>query len=156
MTDKENKTVKVIGRAEIVRFPLLGDHKVHARIDSGARTSAIWGSASVKDSVLHVFFFGDESNEYTFETFGRQAVASSNGHIDKRYTIKMPVVLKGKRIFATFTIANRSTQVYPVLIGRNVLRGKFIVDVTLGKTLSSKEQSKIKDLEKLVEEEDGK
>lgn len=150
------KEYKTIGRAEIVRFPLLGEQKVYARIDSGARTSAIWGDAAVRDGVLEVTFFGDATQVYTFTHYGRQAVASSNGHIDKRFTIKIPVVLKGKRILATFTIANRSTQVYPVLIGRNVLRGKFIVDVKLGKTLKSQESAKIKDLKTIVEEEGGK
>ena len=33
---------------------------------------------------------------------------------------------------ATFTLADRSTQVYPVLIGRATLNGKFIVDVQKG------------------------
>lgn len=148
-----SKEYKTIGRAETVRFPRLGEQKVHARIDSGARTSAIWGSAVVKNGTLHVSFFGDESKVYEFGSYGRQAVASSNGHIDKRFTIKMPVVLKGKRILATFTIANRSTQVYPVLIGRNVLRGKFVVDVKLGKSLVKQERAKIKALETLIEKE---
>lgn len=146
-------TKKIIGRSEIVRFPVLDEQKVHARIDSGARTSAIWGSAYVNEGVLHVTFFGQEDNTYQFNDYGRQAVASSNGHIDKRYTIKMPVVLKGKRVLATFTIADRSSQVYPVLIGRNVLRGKFVVDVTLGKTLNVKEKEKIRALNTLIEKE---
>ena len=146
-------TKKTIGRSEIVRFPVLDEQKVHARIDSGARTSAIWGSAYQQDGVLYVTFFGSDGTPYTFDDFGRQAVASSNGHIDKRYTIKMPVVLKGRRILATFTIADRSSQVYPVLIGRNVLRGKFVVDVTLGKTLDLKEKEKIRALNTLIDKE---
>lgn len=151
MVQEDNK--KIIGRSEIVRFPDLHDQKVHARIDSGARTSAIWGRARLNNGVLYVSFFGSDAEEYEFTDFGRQAVASSNGHIDKRFTIKMPVVLHGKRIRATFTIADRSSQVYPILIGRNILRGKFIVDVTLGKTLKVEEKEKIRSLKTLIDKE---
>lgn len=148
---KEKKTV---GRAELIRFPDLGDEKVHARIDSGARTSAIWGNARVENGQLIVHFFGDTSKAYTFGSFGKMAVASSNGHIDKRFTVKLLVVIKGRKVRATFTIADRKTQVYPVLVGRNVLRGKFVVDVTLGKTLKTAEKEKIAALQTLVEKEE--
>lgn len=151
-----DSTKKVIGRAETVRFPELDDQTVYARIDSGARTSAIWGSAVINDrEELEVVFFDDKTRVYTFSSFGRQAVASSNGHIDKRYTIRILVALKGKKIRATFTIANRKTQVYPVLIGRNVLRGKFIVDVKRGKVMGGAEKDRISYLQSIVEEENA-
>jgi len=142
------KEKKVIGRAEAVRFPEQNDISAHARIDSGARTSAIWGEAKVNsDGQLEVSFFGDTSKVFTFPEYGRLAVATSTGHIDKRFTIRLLVVIKGKKIRATFTIANRETQVYPVLIGRNVLRGKFIVDVKVGKALKSAEKKRIESLQ---------
>ncbi len=144
---------KLIGRAERVRFPELGEAKVHARIDSGARTSAIWGDAAVNaQGELEVTFFGDPAVRHTFTHFGRLAIATSTGHVDKRYTIQLLVVLKGKKIRATFTIANRKMQVYPVLIGRNVLRGKFVVDVKLGKTLKKLEKERIMNLQKTLKE----
>jgi hypothetical protein len=142
---------EIIGRAEQVSLPILDQKLAHARIDSGARTSAIWGQATIVDNRLHVKFFGEEK-EYIFESYGRQAVASSNGHIDQRYTIKMPVVIGGKKINATFTIANRSMQVYPILIGRNVLRGKFVVDVKRGTILKASEAARIKYLNNLIDE----
>lgn len=156
MSQDETPLRVTIGRAEVVRFPDLENVKVHARIDSGARTSAIWGSASVnKAGNLEVVFFGDSSKKYVFNDFGRQAVATSMGHIDKRYTIRIPVVIKGKRIRATFTIANRETQVYPILIGRNILRGKFIVDVKIGKTLKSAERMRIASLQSTLKKEEN-
>lgn len=87
------------------------------------------------------FFFEGDGVEHKFDAYGQQVVATSMGHIDTRYTIKTVVKLKGRRIRATFTIADRSTQVYPVLIGRNVLRGKFVVDVQFGKSLKAKEKT---------------
>ena len=151
-----NVEKKLIGRAEIVRFPELKDQSVYSRIDSGARTSAIWGEATLVDNgKLEVSFFGDSKNTFTFSEYGKQVVASSNGHIDERYTIRIPVVLMGRRIRATFTIANRQTQVYPVLIGRNVLRGKFIIDVKLGKVLSLAEKKRIAILQSQIKNKEA-
>lgn len=149
-------TKKMIGRAERIRFPELDEAEVHARIDSGARTSAIWGNAHVNDDgKLEVNFFGNPAIRHTFSTFGRQAVATSTGHIDKRYTVRLLVVVKGKKIRATFTIANRETQVYPVLVGRNILRGKFIVDVKLGKALKSVERTRVAKLQSTLKDGDN-
>ena len=150
----DSKEKKTIGRAELVRFPELGDEAVHARIDTGARTSAIWGNANVEGDQLVVTFFGDAAKIYRFPSYGQMVVASSNGHTDKRYTITLVVVIKGRKVKATFTIADRKTQVYPVLVGRNVLRGKFIVDVTLGKTLPQAEKERIASLQTLLEKEE--
>lgn len=148
-----SKEKQLIGSAEIIGLPRISTKGVHARIDSGARTSSVWGSARVgKNGHLFVAFFG-ESQKYEFEGYGQQVVASSTGHTEQRFTVKMPVLIKGRRILATFTIANRSSQVYPVLIGRNVLRGKFIVDVELGNRLKTKEKARIAELQSELQEE---
>lgn len=143
---------KIIGRAEVVGLPELAVPKLHARIDTGARTSALWASGvHEKDGQLTFALFGPESPLYTGQLhsvplLGRQMVASSNGHLEERYVIRTLVVLEGKRIRAKFTLADRSTQVYPVLIGRNVLRGKFVVDVKRGEVLKDEEKRRIAEL----------
>lgn len=135
------KEKKIIGRVETISFPALSDQGVHARIDTGAKTSAVWGEAVEVDGVLRVIFKAfDTDVSHDFNTYDTVIVASSNGHLQQRYRVKMSVRLKGRRIFATFTIADRSQQVYPILIGRNVLRGKFVVDVHHGKILRDKEK----------------
>lgn len=139
---------KIIGRVEQVSFPELSVIDLHARIDTGAQTSAIWASqVTVTDGRLEVVFMGDGSDAYTgqvhlFDEYSRAVVASSNGQSEVRYKVKLLVQLQGKKIRATFTIADRSTQVYPVLIGRNILRGKFVVDVKHGKPLRTAEQER--------------
>ncbi len=130
---------KIIGRVEPIGFPGQQLEAVYARIDTGARTSSIWVSAAepTEDGQLRVIFFGAGSPHYTgkeyyFTDFDITAVASSNGQVQERYKIRLSIKIGGRRIRARFTLADRSEQVYPVLIGRNVLRGKFIVDVTQG------------------------
>ena len=83
-----------------------------------------------------------------FQDFDSVVVTSSNGQSQERYKIRLLVKLKGKKVRAWFTLADRSTQVYPVLIGRNVLAGKFIVDVKRGSTLRDEERAHQRMLQK--------
>jgi hypothetical protein len=151
MPEKPEK--KVIGRAEEVSFPEFEFKQVPARIDTGARTSAIWASdIRLEDGKLSFAFFGAGSPHYTgerviFEEYDEQVVASSNGMAEKRFKVKLLVRLKGRKLRASFTLANRETQVYPILIGRNVLLGKFIVDVKRGKPQFDAEQQRTADLQ---------
>lgn len=144
---------KIIGRVEKVSFPELGIGTLHARIDTGAQTSAIWASKTeVIDGRLGVIFFAKGHPQYTgetqyFEEFSRGMVASSNGQSESRYKVKMLMTIAGKRIRARLTLADRSTQVYPVLVGRNVLRGKFIVDVKVGEPLIEVEKARSRKLQ---------
>lgn len=151
---------KVIGRAERVTFPELDLDNVHARIDTGAKTSALWASSVfVHDGVLEVVLFGEDNPYFTgkpirFERFEPVAVASSSGHVQKRYKVRLLVRLKGKKVRAWFTLADRSAQVYPVLIGRNVLLGKFVVDVKKGHTLSEAERRRSQILQDQLDREE--
>jgi hypothetical protein len=156
MADTEDK--KVVGRAEGLSFPELGFESVSARIDTGAKTSAIWASQVNKEGdQLKVVFFDEQSDLYTghvvtFNEFETTVVASSTGHTQARYKVRLLAKLKGKKIRAWFTLADRSSQVYPVLIGRNVLLGKFIVDVKKGKSLKEAERKRTEDLRNKLDE----
>ena len=156
------KPKKTIGRAEPVTFPGVTDAPVYARIDSGARTSAIWVSHAVieDDGRLGVIFFGPENPLYDgtvhhFTAFSRDIVTNSTGDRSMRFKIRLSIVLRGRRIRANFTLADRSTQVYPVLIGRNVLRGKFVVDVSLGHPLREEERALERKNQKELAQEDA-
>jgi len=145
---------KTIGRAEIVSFPELGIEDIAARIDTGAKTSAFWASRAELDDEgnLQVVFFAPEHQNYTgtvftFDTFDSTVVASSSGHSQRRYKVQLLVRIKGKKIRAWFTLADRASQVYPVLIGRNVLTGKFVVDVKKGKVLKEEERRRSSELQ---------
>lgn len=138
----------VIGSSDHLAFPELGFTDIPARIDTGARTSTVWASdISEQSGVLKFTLFDKESEYYVGEEvtaleFGKIIVTPSNGMAEERYVVKLQVELAGKKIRASFTLANRSTQTYPVLVGRNVLRNKFIVDVGTGKDILDDEAEK--------------
>lgn len=145
--DQAKKEKKLIGRSERIALPELGFAGIPARIDTGAGISTLGVTSIDELSVggITVTFFDPSRPFFTgtkqrFDQFGRTEVRSSNGQSDVRYTVRTQVVIGGRKVRATFTLADRSTQLYPVLIGRNVLRGKFIVDVKLGTSLAAEKE----------------
>lgn len=133
MSDK-----KIIGNMEYAWLVEAGVKKVPARIDTGARTSSIWASdIRETDEGLCYHLFAPQSPFFTAEPlvqkhYTKVAVASSNGHVQVRYRVSMTIQIRGRRIKTYCTLADRSTQAFPLLIGRNTLRGKFVVDVQRG------------------------
>ena len=63
-----HKTKTLIARAEKVIFPPLDDAILHARVDTGAKTSSIWATAIREtDEGLHVRFASPSYEVYTRE-----------------------------------------------------------------------------------------
>jgi hypothetical protein len=133
------KPKKIIGRADKIDLPEHGLVDIPAKVDTGAKTSAVWATnVHERDGGLAFTFFGPSSPLYSGEEhfvseFERVVVASSIGVEQPRYKVTLLIRIRRKKIRASFTLADRSTQAYPVLIGRNALRGKFVVDVQSGK-----------------------
>ena len=159
MSGLEEKNKPIVGRAELVDFPVQHISAVPARVDTGARTSSLWASDITEENGKRTFkIFGEGSEYYNGETvstwdFSGTVVSSSIGNSQIRYKVNLPVRLGGKRIKASFTLADRSKQVYPVLIGRNTLMGKFVVDVKAGTVLVERERNRTAELRKLLEDE---
>lgn len=124
-----------LGQAEHADFSELGMFAIPVRIDTGARTSALWAShIREHNGGLEFVLFDTQSPFYTGEAvfvphFERRIVTPSNGLAEERYMVKLLITIGGRKIRARFTLADRSTQRYPVLVGRNILRGKFVVDI---------------------------
>ena len=133
----EKKKV-LIGRDEYVWLIDAGIKKVPARIDTGARTTSVWAT-NIREVNGHLEYvlFGEQSEFYTGQVqiakrFRKIVGASSNGSTQIRYHIPITIQMKRRKVLTHCTLADRSSQAYPVLIGRNTLRGKFIVDVQRG------------------------
>jgi hypothetical protein len=146
----------VIGRVERVSFPTLNLKRVPAKIDTGADSSSIWCSKiEMVDGDLECIFFGKGSPFYTGQRvlfksrdIDLTRIANSFGHRELRYKVKIPIVLKNRTVKATFTLTDRSTKLYPILIGRSMLMNKFLVDVSRGTPLHEEEGARQKRLQK--------
>ena len=135
MTSAENNNISVIGSTEYVE--VAGIKNIPAKIDTGADSSSIWASDidMQKDGTLIFCLFGSKSPLYTGERLTStdyivKTVRSSHGDEQIRYRVKLPVTIGDKTFETTFTLANRSRNNFPILIGRRTLDGRFLVDVS--------------------------
>ena len=123
----------VIGRDEMISFPDLGVGLVAGRVDTGARTSSMHASnieLFEKDKKRWVRFDFEEYSGLEARLWKQKYVRSSNGKKQSRYFIKSYVkFVNGKKYPITMSLTDRSSMKFPVLLGRRLLAGRFLVDV---------------------------
>lgn len=130
---------KIIGRKEKISLPELGLNLVWAKVDTGAYTSSIHaenlevieveGKRVLKFQPLlpgHKSFTGEV---VTFRQFREKKVKNSFGHTEVRYLIETTFELAGESYLAEFTLSDRSSMRNAILLGRKILRNRFLVDV---------------------------
>ncbi len=130
---------QVIGMTDVVDFPDLGLANMQAKIDTGAYTSALHCKnvrlvrAGGQIRLSFCLVGPNAADEVTFlsDHFGQRLIRNSFGITEKRYVIKTRIVLFGRAIKTEFTLADRERMRYPVLLGRRLLRNRFVVDVAL-------------------------
>lgn len=113
-----------------------------ARIDTGAENSSL-DVADLKqferDGIKWVSF--DLVNDQTGERHHfekkvlRRVTIKRINESEKRVSVQMDVKFGGQIIKTTFSLANREKFEYQVLVGRNILTGRAIVDTSLANTL---------------------
>src|SRR5688572_9351679 len=120
----------IIGRAEVI--DLVGIAlAVPSKIDSGAFRSSIHAS-DVKittldgKELLKCNLLGHPCSPVPrpFKTteFSSLAVKNSTGDVEMRYEVKMRIKIGPKIFNSSFTLSDRSNNIYPVLIGRKALQ----------------------------------
>jgi len=134
-----NKKSKLeIGWREWVALPELGVEKIKAKIDTGARTSAI--DAKIikvyeREGVERVRFeivceSGQEKRTQIndVEIVDHRKVTDSGGHTEYRYVIKTPVSIGKKRKRIELTLTERRGMRFRMLLGRTAVRKDFVVN----------------------------
>lgn len=127
-----------IGATATINFPDLDWHGVPARVDTGAATSSFHCS-KVKviernGQTLLSFVLdmkkGGASKPILVSDFKERTVKNSFGQSEQRYIIRTMVEVAGRQVRTQFSLADRFKMSFPVLLGRRLLKGKFIVDVS--------------------------
>lgn len=128
----------VIGWREWVSLPECGVPWVKAKIDTGARSSAIHafdiveverdGEPWVRYSVHPWQASSEDATTVESRLLDRRMVRSSSGHSAERYVVEMVVGLAGCRVTAEMTLSRRDQMGFRMLIGREALRQGFLVD----------------------------
>lgn len=136
MLAKENN-LTLIGRREFVDFPLLEVFNIEAKIDTGAYTSSIHckniSVVTENNKTVLCFELALDNNQIQktqrFEEFSMKKIKNSFGEMEERYVIKTVIKIGQKKIKSTVSLSDRANMRYPVLIGRKLVKGKFLIDV---------------------------
>lgn len=135
------KPKQIIGKRETVDFPELHIEGITAKIDTGAYTSTLHcydifveevnGNRVLCFRVLDPSHTVFSDTEHCFPEFTQKKIKNSFGEVEKRYLIKTKIRIAGRVIKSIISLTDRGNMKYPVLIGRRLLKNKFIVDVSL-------------------------
>ncbi|MFM8913899.1 MAG: ATP-dependent zinc protease [Flammeovirgaceae bacterium] len=128
--------MQILGRSDRVDLPKLGLYNIHAKVDTGAYTCSLHCSkAEVVNGQLEFILLDEEHPEFTgmkftFKRFKRREIKNSFGEAEMRYVIKTSIKIFDRRIRAEFSLSDRGNLKFPVLLGRRILRNRFLIDVT--------------------------
>jgi hypothetical protein len=137
-THLENNELIMLGWREWVSMPDLGIGPVKAKVDTGARTSA-----------LHAYFVepyhqldehrvrfgihphpGDNDTDVICDAavLEERMVTDSGGHAERRFVIASTVVIGKLSHKIEITLTNRDTMKFRMLLGRTALNGCYCVN----------------------------
>jgi hypothetical protein len=134
----------LIGWREDVRLVDLGGSVVVAKIDTGARTAALHADEiTIKGKrVIFVLDVDGVQHKLNVPIIGVKRVKSSSGHSEKRVVIETDIQVGHHKFTAEVTLTDRTDMGVPMLLGRNTIKGRFLVNPARSFLISRKKNSK--------------
>lgn len=131
-----------LGWREWVAIPELGISAVKAKVDTGARSSSLHAEDVLffeENGKTYVkFVLGGGKRRGKLHREGETAccvplvdlrwITSSNGTRQRRPVIRVAVHLHGQSWPVDLTLSSRGSMGFPMLLGREAVRGRFVVD----------------------------
>lgn len=140
MAKREKLPKAIIGWREWCLLPEFALPGIVAKVDTGAKTSALHAfnirpSPRGADWLLFAVHPLQRRRHPTVECEAQcvdmRTVTSSNGKSEERPVIRTEVVLGERRFLTDITLTNRDEMGFRMLIGRQSLNRRFIVDPAL-------------------------
>lgn len=138
MTSLTRSHLPLIGWREWLTLPELGISTIKAKIDTGARTSALYAfdlEPFEQDGIHKVRFKVHPFQHDEQETIASEArlieqrqVKNSGGKAELRPVILTPVSLNGQVWAIELTLTHRRNMQFRMLLGREAIRKRFLVD----------------------------
>jgi ribosomal protein S6--L-glutamate ligase len=151
----------ILGSEEWCSFPELGIPTIKARVDSGAKTSALHAiniAPFVKDGQNWVKFDINpiQNNVKTVihceaPLVDKRIVKSSSGFREHRYVIKTIVEIGNSNWSIEMTLTNRDSMGFRMLLGREAMSGRVLVDPEQKYLLGQPSPDNLKELYKNTE-----
>ena len=130
----------LLGWEEWLSLPDLSLPAIKAKVDTGARTSALHADTievigtepaqKVRFTVHPVPGREDVRIVCTADVIDRREVTSSNGERELRYVIRTTAVMGGRSWPIEVTLTNRGAMSYRMLLGRQAIQDDMFVDAT--------------------------
>lgn len=126
-----------LGWREWLALPDLGIVAVRAKVDTGARSSALHvldqetfqrGGREFVRFVLDTGVAGQAPHPAEAVVLDRRRVTDSGGHQTERVFIRTRLRLAGEEWQAEVNLTQRRNMLFPMLLGRTALAGRFLVD----------------------------
>ena len=128
----------IVGSEEWCAFPQLGLPAIKARVDSGAKTSSLHafdihkfqknGESWVRFEVHPLQDDRRTTVPCEARIVDRRRVKSSSGTSEKRYVIKTALRIGNETWDVELTLTNRDSMGYRMLLGREAMKGRMLVD----------------------------
>ena len=135
---RENKKKMMLGWREWVRLPELGLDSIKAKVDTGARTSALhaFEVRTIEEDGRRRVEFKMHPNQRDRDTVvvcradikDERIVRDSGGHKEQRWVIETPVCVGEHCWRIELTLTSRDDMLFRMLLGRTAMRGRAIVD----------------------------
>lgn len=143
--------IGTIGWREWLSLPALNIPQVKAKVDTGARSSALHAfnieyfeadnGSMVRFSVHPLQRDSTLVVTATAPLLDKRSVKDSGGHIQERPVVKTLVALGSYRWPIELTLTNRDVMGFRMLLGREAVRRRFLVDPGKSYCLSQSEGS---------------
>lgn len=127
----------VLGWREWVALPALGVRSIKAKVDTGARSSALHVLAAERlsrDGKPQVRFQVESAGpdspiiECVLEVADERPVTDSGGHTTLRPFVVTTLMIGREAFEIELNLMPRHGMRFPLLLGRTVLEGRFLVD----------------------------